>query len=210
MKPLVILACLLATAVTGFRPSTIHKKPFSLRLASPQHASAPTPNSDKKPTSAITATAAPRNRFQKIKQRAAAFAIATMAWRSPAFAAATKVAPQKETHVAAKLVAVGAAGAGIAVGYRALPSSSGNKKRFTKEEKDQTSEDVVQVQEMKPDDPAKLIAQKAVKEILTRINKTQSRVQSSVDSQGDSQGECYFGCRWGLVGITPSDTVSLL
>jgi hypothetical protein len=198
MKLLFILACLLAAAVTGFRPSTVYTKPLSLTLTAPLHASASTANNYKKPTSVTTVTAAPRTRFQKLKQSAAAFALATIAWRSPALAARAKftVAPEKETHVAAKFVALGAAGAGIVVGYRALPTSSG-KSRRSKEEEDQAGEEEVQVEEIpatfitdKPDDSARLIAQKGVKEILARINKAQNRAPSTVAVQG----ECYLGC----------------
>ena len=211
MKLLVILACFLAAAVTGFRPSTIHTKPLPLTLTAPLHGSASTTNNNKKPTSVATVTAAPRTRFQKLKQRAAAVALATIAWRSPALAARAKfiVAPEKETPVAAKFVALGAAGAGIVVGYRALPTSNG-KSRRSKGGEEQASEEEVQVEEIpatvitdKPDDSARLIAQKGVKEILARINKAQNRAPSPVVGKG----ECYLGCGGAWWETLLSDTI---
>ena len=157
MKQFAVLACFLIAA-NGFAPPMIsYERP-------PPH------------LSSLTRMHAKHNRVQTIKHHVAAFALATLAWKSPVQAKGTSISkavvPEKETSVSIKYtpiatVVVGASTAGILVGRRVF----GSKSRSDNDEKEGDSES--KGEDIRLDEPARLKAQEVVEKILTKIHNRQ-------------------------------------
>ena len=163
MKQFTVFACLLV-ATNGFvTPKISYQRPPVL--------------------SSLTKLHAKRNRVQTIKHHAAAFALATLAWKSPVQAKGNSISkivvPEKETSVTIKYtplatVVVGATTSGIWVGRRVLRSQRSIDDNQNEGDNESKREDI------RLDELARLKAQKVVEKILTRIHNRKSSAKVDV------------------------------